>query len=101
MLGKISKSRNENAGENKILESRLKSVARKYPVLIKYTARDSPQQNLPVEVGFYALANKAHATIHHANLLMEMWYHLFGEILTTVMFLDSSTIIELNGKSAS
>ena len=44
----------------------------KNPGVIECTARDTPQQNLPVEVGFYALVNKAHATMHHANLPMEM-----------------------------
>ena len=70
-------------------------------MVIEYTARDMAQQNLPVVVGFYALANKAHATMHHANLPMEMWYCLFGEVFTTVTFLDGLTVIELNGKHAS
>ena len=64
----------DNAGENKNLESRLKSAAWKIPVGIEYTARHTPQQNMPVEVSFYALANKTHAIMHHANLTMEMWY---------------------------
>ena len=64
---------------------------------IKYTPRDT-LQNLPVEVGFYALVNKACATMHHTNLPMEMWYHLFGEIFTTVTFLNGLTVIELDGK---
>ena len=46
------------------------------PSGIEYTASDIPQQNLLVEVGFYALANKAHTTMHHASLPMEMWYQL-------------------------
>ena len=49
----------DNAGENKKLELRLKSVAWKNPVVIEPTTRDTPQQNSPVEVAFYALANKA------------------------------------------
>ena len=57
-------------------------------VVIEYTARDTPQQNLPVEVGFYALVKKAHATMHHVNLPMEMQYQLFGEICTTVALWD-------------
>ena len=58
----------------KKLELRLKRVAWKSPVVIEYTARDTPQQNSPVGVGFYALVNKAHPTMHHANLQMEMKY---------------------------
>ena len=78
----------DNADENKKLEARLKSAVSKNLVAIEYTMRDTLQQNLPVEVGFYALANKVHVTVHHKTLLMEMWYHLFGEIFTTVTFLD-------------
>ena len=53
----------DNAGNNKKLELRLKSVAWKSPVVIEYTTRDTTQQNSPVEVVFYALANKACATM--------------------------------------
>ena len=58
----------------------------------------TPQQNSLVEVGFYALVNKEHATMHHTNLPMEMQYCLFGEIFTTVTFLDGLTVVELDGK---
>ena len=71
------------------------------PMAIKYTAGDMPQQNLVVEVGFCALTNKAHATMHHANLPMEKQYHMFVNFFTTVNFLDSLTIIELNCKHTS
>ena len=94
---KIHKLCMDNAAENKKLELRLKSVAWK-KVVIEYTARDTPQQNSPDEVGFHALANKACATIHHSNLPMEMQYLLFGEIFATVTLLDGLTVIELNGK---
>ena len=70
---KIHELSMDNAGENEKLESKLKSVAWKNPVVIEYTTRDIPQQNLLVEVVSYALANKAHATMHHVNLPMEMW----------------------------
>ena len=97
----ISKLTMDNAGENKKLASRLESVDWKNPVVIEYTTRDTPQQNSPVEVAFYALANKVHTTMHHANLPMEMQYWLFGEIFTTVTLLDSLTAIDINGKHAS
>ena len=89
----ISKLRMNNAGKNKKLASRLESADWKDPVVIEYTTRDTPQQNSPVEVAFYALAYKAHITMHHANLPMEIWYQLFGEIFTRV--------IEISGKHAS
>ena len=91
---KIHKLCMDNAGDTEKLELRLKVlVVWKNPVVIEYTARDTPQQNSPVEVAFYALASKAHATMHHTN-------QLFGEIFTTVTMLDGLTIIELSGKCA-
>ena len=41
----------DNARENKKLELKLKHVVWRYPMVIEYTARDTPQQNSPVEVG--------------------------------------------------
>ena len=32
--------------------------------------------------------------MHHENLPMEMWYHLFGEFFITVTLLDGLTVIE-------
>ena len=52
----------------------LKASHGKNPVEIKYTARDTPQQNSQAEVAFYALANKARVAMHHANLPMEMQF---------------------------
>ena len=93
----IKKLRMDNAGENIALEKRLKSESWKNPVEIEYTARDTPQQNSLAEVAFYALANKARAAMHHANLPMEMRFRLFGEIFTTITMLDGLTITEVDG----
>ena len=68
----IKKLRMDNAGENIALETMLKSESWKNPVEIEYTARDTLQQNSVAEVAFHALANKAQAAMHHANLPMEM-----------------------------
>ena len=48
----ISTLRMDNAGKNKRLTSRLASADWKSPVVIKYTARDNPQQNSQVKVAF-------------------------------------------------
>ena len=77
----ISKLRMDNAGKNKKLASRLQSAAWKTPVVIEYTARDTPKQSSPVEVAFHALANIAHAAMHYASWPMEMQYHLFEKNL--------------------
>ena len=97
----ISKLRMDNTGENKKLASRLGSAVWKNPVVIEYTARDTPQQNSPVEVAFYAQANKACTTMHHTNLPMEIWYRLFSESFATVTLLDRLTVIEISGKHVS
>ena len=93
----IKKLRMDNTGENIALEKRLKSESWKNPVEVEYTARDTPQQNSVAEVAFYAVANKARAAMHHANLPMEMRFRLFGEIFTTITLLDGLTIIEVDG----
>ena len=90
-----------NAGENKKTAMQLQSASWKNPVVVEYTARDTLQQNSLVEVAFYVVANKAHASMHDANLPMEMWYHLFGEIFTTVTLFNGLTVFELNGKHTS
>ena len=54
---KIHKLCMDNAGKNKKLESRMKSVAWENPAVIEYTAWDTPQQNSRVEVVFYDLVN--------------------------------------------
>ena len=97
----ISTLRIDNASKNKRLTSRLASSDWKNPGVIKYTTRDTPQQNSPVEVAFYALANKAHATMHHANLPMDIQYRLFSKSFATVTLLDGLTVIEIEGKCAS
>ena len=94
----ISKLQMDNAGENKKLAMQLQSSSWNNPVMVEYTARDTLQQNSLVEVAFYALANKVCATMHHANLPMEMRCCLFGEIFTTVTLLDVLTVIKWNGK---
>ena len=47
----------DNAGENKKLEKRAGSVDWKLNLTFEFTARDTPQQNSLVEVGFATLAN--------------------------------------------
>ena len=93
----IKKLRMDNAGENIALEKRLKSESWKNLVDMEYTAQDNLQQNSLAEVAFYALASKAQAAMHHANLPMEMCFQLFGEIFTTITMLDGLTIIEVDG----
>ena len=48
----------DNAGENKKIGIEVEKCCVENPVVIEYTARDTPQQNSPVEVVFYALLSK-------------------------------------------
>eukprot|EP00957_Ditylum_brightwellii_P083473 6345666-Ditylum_brightwellii.AAC.1 len=47
----------DNAGENKALEKRCASADWKLGIEFEYTARDTPQQNSLVEVGFATIRN--------------------------------------------
>jgi hypothetical protein len=60
--------RMDNAGENKSLADRLKSKGWKLPIKVEWTARDTPQQNSPTEVGFATLAGRARAMMAAANI---------------------------------
>ena len=68
--------RMDNAGENRKLVARLKSKDWKHPVIIKWTARDTPQHNHKAEVGFATISNRGRAMMNasmldseHRNLL--------------------------------
>jgi hypothetical protein len=50
--------RMDNAGENKALSQRLKSHDWKLPFTVEFTARDTPQQNSPVEVASSTLSGR-------------------------------------------
>ena len=58
----------DNASENKILESRCSSADWKLNIKFEYTARNMPQQNHLVEVGFATIAGQGRAMMSHANL---------------------------------
>mgnify|MGYP000117070222 CR=1 FL=1 len=61
-----------NGGENIKLEKRCNGVEWKLNATFKYTARDTPQQNSLVEVGFTTIGNRGRAMMIAANILYEM-----------------------------
>ena len=54
----------------------------------EYTARDTPQQNSPVETGFAHILNKARALLIDANVPYQMRYKIIQEAVITVIQLD-------------
>jgi hypothetical protein len=48
--------RMDNAGEGTSLADRMKHKDWKLPIMVEWTARDTPQQSSPVEVGFSTLS---------------------------------------------
>ena len=66
----INHLRLDNAGENKLLQTRCASKDWEMICEFEFTACDTPQQNSLAEVGFVTLANRGRARMHHANLPM-------------------------------
>ena len=69
---KVTHIRMDNAGENQKLANEVNNNKWKLDVLIEYTARDTPQQNSLVEVGFNTLACRAKALMYEANVPDEL-----------------------------
>jgi hypothetical protein len=63
--------RMDNAGENKLLADRIQSKDWKLPIIVEWTARDTPKQNFPAEIGFATLLGRARAMLQKANIPTE------------------------------
>ena len=93
----ITHLRLDNAGENKLLQTRCSSKDWKMKCEFEFTARDTPQQNSLAEVGFATLANRGRAMMHRANLPMMDRYRLAHEAFQCATHLDGLTVVEING----
>ena len=93
----ITHLRLDNAGENKLLQTRCASKDWKMNCELEFTARDTPQQNSLAEVGFATLANCGRAMMHRANLPMMDRYRLAHEVFQCATHLDGLTVVEVNG----
>ena len=98
IAGEVKHLRQDNAGKNLALAKSMGSVEWKMKTKIEYTARDTPQQNHMMELGFTTIAARTRATMNRANIPTEMRYKLFGEIANTVAKVDMLTVITLNGE---
>ena len=85
--------RQDNAGENKALQSRVQSVDWKMTIAFEYTAPFTPQQNSLVERAFAEIASKARTMLNAANVPLEYRWKLFPEAAITATKLDWLTVI--------
>ena len=97
----VEKIRCDNAGENKLLEAKLKSAAWKLNEIgFEYTAANTPQQNAVVEKKFDTLYCRGRAMMICANVPLAKRYVLYREALDTATKLDGLTVLKIGNKEA-
>jgi hypothetical protein len=89
--------RMDNAGENIKLAEQLKHKDWKLPVKVEWTARDTPQQNSPAEVGFSTLGGRARSMLQDANVPEGLRKVLMLEAVKTATLLDGLIPIDIEG----
>ena len=89
--------RMDNAGENKQLVKRLKSKHWQLYPEIEYTARDTPQHNHLVEVGFATLYGRGRALMMEAKVPKDKKHIVAQKAFETATKLDGLIPIEING----
>ena len=95
----VKRIRCDNAGENKKLEERLKSVDWKLgDIKFEYTASYTPQQNSRVEKGFETIFNRGRAMLVAANIPEHRRYLFAKEAFQTATKLDDLTVVEFKGQ---
>ena len=89
----------DNAGENKALKTRSDSADWKLEIDFEFTARSTPQQNSPVEVGFATIGKRGRAMMIAANISYAMRFKLYREAYECATMLDGLVVIDLDGVS--
>jgi hypothetical protein len=92
--------RMDNAGENKLWQSRCDSPDWKFRIQPEYTASYTPQQNHLAELGFTIILNRGRAMMAHANVPLEVRYKIWRHAFKTATLLDGLTVITVGGKTA-
>jgi hypothetical protein len=69
----------------------------KLPIRVEWTARNTPQQNSPVEVGFSTLAGRALSMMEDANIPQHLRL-LLQEAIKTATYLDNLIPIDIGGE---
>ena len=90
----------DNAGENKLLEQRLKGEVWKMPVKFEYTGRATPQQNSLVERGFDTLMSDARSMMYKANIPEDKRHKLCKEAIMTATLNDGLMVKTIDGRTA-
>jgi hypothetical protein len=60
--------RMDNVGESKLLAAHIRHSDWKLPIIVEWTARDTPQQNSPAKVGFATIAVRARSMLQDADI---------------------------------
>ena len=89
--------RMDNAGENKKLVKRLNSNHWQLYLTIEYTARDTPQHNHLVEVGFATLHGHGRSMMIEANVPANKKHIVGQKAFQTATNLDNLTPIDVDG----
>ncbi len=99
----IGRTRGQNlqqdkAGENKLFEARAVSLDWKLATKFKYTAKETPQHNGLVKIGFAIRAWLARAMFNDANFDSEMHLKLAKECLSLANKNCNLMVIEFNNQ---
>jgi hypothetical protein len=89
----VKNIRMDNAGENVKLSKLVKSPHNNLNVNIEFTARNTPEQNSPVEQGFTTIYSRAKAAFHAARVPMDIRYKIFPDWITTVTLYDNLCVV--------
>ena len=89
--------RMDNAGENTLLKERAHSADWKLSLLFELTARDTPQQNHLVELGFKTLISRSRAMMIGANIPPQQRHRFARMCILTATKLDSLQVISIDG----
>ena len=98
VAGDIKYLRQDNAGENKALEAKMKSSEWKFKTNYEYTAPNTPQQNSLAEVSFRYLSGCGRAIANDAHLPKKYRFVLANDLLDHATKLDWLVPVELNGE---
>ena len=97
---KVKIIRCDNAGENMKLEKECNSNEQSLNIKFEFTARNTPQQNAPVEKGFDTLYGRGRSIMIAANIPETLRYTLFKEAFKHATTMDNLTVVNINGKDA-
>ena len=85
------------AGENVTLKTRSDSTDWKLGINFEFTARITPQQKCPVEVGFMTVGRRGWAMMIATNIPYALYFKLYCETYQYATMLESLVVIDLDG----